>query len=234
MFGPRRAALFAAIGFGSYLIALLAATPAGLFVPGGGPLIDVDGTIWRGEAALEGGDRLSWRFAPLRSLVNLGFAADWRVTGTTTDLGGRAVLRSGGRAALDTVSGRAGGALLRAAAPGLPFACEMDLQIDVPRLELGGSDQRVRGEIRSDAGSCRPKSDPLAPSTPVPPLILTAAPDARRGSSFTIAPLGQRRIRLVDGALSRDGRLSITIDRAGAKALPFAAPEGGLSFETRL
>lgn len=234
MFGPKRARACAALGLAAYLIALLATIPAGVFIPASGALLEVGGTIWHGEAALDGGDRLRWRFAPLRSLINLGFAADWRVEGVATDLGGRAVLRSGGRAALDSISGRAGGALLRAAAPGLPFTCELDLQLDVPTLKLGGGDQRAAGEIRSDAGSCRPTVVPAASPTAVPPLILVAEPDARRGTIFSIAPLGQRRTRLVEGALARDGRLSVTIGRGGAAALPFAAPAGGVALETRL
>ncbi len=234
MFDPRRAGTFAALGLAAYLIALLAAIPAGLFVPANGPLLEVDGTIWHGEAALDGGDRLRWRFAPLRSLVNLGFAVDWRVDGAATDLGGGAVLAAGGRVALDSISGRADGALLRAAAPGLPFTCELDLQFDLPTLRLGGADQRAAGEIRSDAGGCRPTADPAASPTAVPPLLLVAEPDARHGTAFSIVPLGQRRTRLVDGTLDRDGRLRVTIGRAGAAVLPFAAPNGGLSLETQL
>lgn len=229
----RRAVILAAIGLAAYLIALLATIPANVVVPARGALLDVSGTVWRGEAALDGGARLTWRLAPLRSLVDLAFAADWTLRSGDAELGGRSLLHGGGRAVLDNVSGLADGSLLRAAMPDAPFACDVALQVDLQRLALGSGEQEARGEIRSEAGSCHPVGDAGLP-TAVPPLILLAERDLRRGTILSLAPIGQRRTRLMEGSLSRDGRLELRITREGAAVLPFAAPKGGLSIQTRL
>ena len=72
----------------------------------------ISGTIWNGEVGIAGGSIARWQFAPLRSLVSLGYAADWRVTGPDTDLGGRALAGFGGMT-LDKVSGSATASLRR-------------------------------------------------------------------------------------------------------------------------
>ncbi len=191
----------------------------------------VSGTIWHGEAALPGGDRLEWRFAPLRTLTSLAFAADFTVTGAQTDLAGRAAFTPS-TVRLDSVAGRADGSLLRAAFPDLPFACELGLLVDVPRLTLGNGATDVAGEIRSTPGTCTARSGGVA--APVPALLATARAAGPNSTALLVTPATQRRQTLARTVFTRDGRVAITIPPAGAALLPFASPPGGLSLETTL
>ena len=227
----RRAILFGGIGAAAYLVTLLATIPAALLVPRSEGVAAVGGTIWHGEAALAGGDRLSWRWAPLATLAHFAFAADFTVEGRDTALAGRALLRRSS-VRLDDVSGAADARLLAALDPGLSFACAMPLQVNLTTLAVGGGDQRILGEVRSGGGSCGPKSAGAA-RVPVAPLILTAG-DVCRATAGGIAPLGQRRLSLVTFTLSREGKLELAVTRAGAAALPFAAPPMGMAISTNL
>lgn len=222
---------FAAIGAATYLAALGATIPAGLIAPKADG-VAVGGTIWRGEAALAGGNRIAWSWAPLRSLAQLGFAIDWRATGPATDLAGRALLKPG-RVLLRQVKGDADGALLRLVAPDLPFACAMKMTLDLPRVALGGSAQGFSGEVRSDPGVCR-DSGSGGPATPVPALRMTAGRMADGSTLATIAPRVGRRIRLVKITLGKEGRLAIGVTPEGASMLPFLAPAGGMTIEADL
>lgn len=226
----RRLLAFSSLGAAAYLATLVATIPAGLVAPRTEGAV-LGGTIWRGEAALAGGNRLDWSWAPLRSLVQIGFAIDWRATGPATDLAGRAMLKPG-RAILDAV-GRADGALLGAIAPGLPFTCEMAMTIDLPRVALGGDGQGFSGEVRSDPGTCRTK-DAGGLARPVPALIMVAKRAADRSTLATIAPLGERRNRLVKITLGGEGRLVVGVTPGGAAVLPFISPSGGMTIETDL
>ena len=214
----RRLILFAAIGFVTYLLSLLATTPARLFVPTGGGIAGVGGTIWHGEAALTGGNRIEWRWAPLRSIAGFGFAADWRVTGAATDLGGRALLRRGA-ARLEGVSGRVDGSLLAALAPGLPFRCDLIVQADLPLLAIGGAEPRVSGTMRSEAGSCTSEST----VAPLPPLVASAAGEG----VLRVTPAGEPARLLAELGPDGTGTTSLRVTPAGAALLPFAFPATG-------
>jgi hypothetical protein len=159
----------------------------------------------------------------------VGFAADWRMTGPDTSLGGRALLRPGGLV-LDEVSGSANGALLDLIG-GMPFSCDFPMQVRLDRIVLGSGDRALLGEIRSDAGNCQ--ANGAAAVTQVPPLIATGEPRPRGRTQLSVAPLGRRRTLLVDGQLSADGRMSLRVTPEGAGVLPFGMP-GGLSIETEL
>lgn len=229
--GRRRILIFASIGIATYLVALVATIPARLVAPRMQG-VAIGGTIWRGEAAVAGGNRLAWSWAPLRSLLQLGFAIDWRADGPAADLAGRALLKPG-RVILEAVRGGADGSLLDAIAPDLPFTCGMVMQVDLPRVALGGDGQGFSGEVRSDPGTCRTKDAGGLP-TPVPALIMVAKPAEARSTLATIAPLGQRRNRLVKITLGSKGRLVVGVTPAGAAALPFVSPSGGITIETDL
>ncbi|AJP74434.1 hypothetical protein TS85_10750 [Sphingomonas hengshuiensis] len=186
----------------------------------------VAGTIWRGEVGLAGGSRFEWRMAPLRSLLSLGFAADWKAVGPNTDLGGRMLARPGGRMVLDHVSGRADGALLAARQPNLPFTCDLTMQVEMERIVVGGGSGRVvEGKAMSDPGSCRAKTGGGAASA-VPALILTADHIGDK-TTLRIAPATQRRRVLVDAVLEEDGTLDLGVTPEGAAALPFLGIPGG-------
>lgn len=221
------------IGVATYVVGLVATLPARLIVAHGpGTNIpDVAGTILHGEAALAGGELLDWRWAPLRSLVELGFAVDWTATSDRTSLAGRARFRPGVTSIAD-MSGTADGALLKSALPGLPFTCDMPLQIDLKRVTIGGADQRVEGRVLSDAGGCAPKGAANLVA-PVPALLFEATPDGPN-SRGRIVRQALRRVPLATLRLTRDGRLSVAVTRDGARALPFASPPGGLTIDTTL
>jgi hypothetical protein len=222
----RRLLAFTGLGVAAYLLALAATVPARLVLP----LPDASGTIWRGTAPLAGGNELTWRWAPLRTLTGFGFATDWTIKGQSSDLAGRLLLRPGA-VVLDAVSGSADGALLRVAAPDLPFTCTFALQVNLPRAALGGADQGIEGDVRSDAGTCQAFG--AAGPTPVPPMILAAA-QVGRDTEITLAPLGQRRRILMNATLTPEGRLSLRVTPEGARILPFATPPGGMAMETEL
>ena len=88
-------------GLVGYVGALIATLPASLvFNPG--TRWAVAGTMWNGEAVRDGAYRVEWRWAPWRSLANLGFAANWRMGGSGADIAGSAV-RTSGRLLLEGV-----------------------------------------------------------------------------------------------------------------------------------
>jgi hypothetical protein len=221
----RRLILFASAGIAAYALAMVATIPASAIVRNAPWRTGVAGTIWNGEVGVAGGSKLEWRWAPLRSLTSLGFAVDWRATGRDTDLGGRAVLYPNS-IALDTVSGSADGSLLEAIQPDLPFTCDTTMQIEFPRLRLGGSNQAVEGNLTTDAGTCSPKRGGAASS--LQPLMLTAEKIGIE-SRMRLAPAQQRRRTLMTLRLGENGTLDMTMTPEGAMALPFVGLPPGAS-----
>ena len=208
---------FAALGLAAYLAALLADLPARVVLDWG-PRWQIAGTVWSGEGVLDGAYRLTWRWAPLRSLAAFAYAADVQLTGSGTDIAASAIAGPR-RLRLDGVSGRGDGALLAALAPGLPFACDAPLEIDLPRLVLAGADSAAVGEIRSGSGSCGAAGAPG--TSALPPLLLSARAAPRGGTVAELAPVGQARLRLIEGSVL-GGRLTVRTTPLGAATLPFA------------
>lgn len=221
----RRIIVFVALGIGAYLLAMLVTMPASVIFRNAPWRTGVAGTVWHGEVGLAGGSRLEWRMAPLRSLLSLGFAADWNARGATTDLGGRMLVRPGGRMVLDHVSGSADGALIAALQPNLPFTCDLTMQVEMERIVVGGgSGQMLSGRAASEPGSCRTKAAGTA--TAVPALALTADHVGDR-TTLRITPATQRRQVLVDAVLDEGGTLDLGVTPEGAAALPFLGIPGG-------
>jgi hypothetical protein len=190
----------------------------------------VAGTIWNGEVGVVGGSKVEWQWAPLRSLTSLGFAVDWRATRPDTDLGGQALFWPGA-VRLDRVSGSADASLLQAVAPDLPFTCDLVMQVELPRLTAGGSDQQAQATILSDAGSCGAR--PAGAASAVPAMILTAE-HVGRETRIRLAPQTQRRQTLVDAVLAEDGAYRVTLTHDGAAVLPFTGLPPGVTLESRL
>jgi hypothetical protein len=212
----RRTLGYGAIGVVAYVVALIASWPA-RFLIDSDPHWAVAGTIWRGEAVLDGAYRVEWRWAPVRSLANLGFAADWRMTGSGADLAGSAVAWPGSLL-LEGVSGQGDAALLAALTHDLPFACDAALTVDLPRILLDGAKSSMEGEVRSDPGSCAaPGSEG---NIAAPALLMRATRDRAGVTNATLAPLAQPRLTLAEGSLA-GGRLSVSPTRAGTSMLPF-------------
>ena len=227
----RRSIAFAGLGIASFAVAMVATLPASAVMTDRPWRSGVAGTIWNGEVGVAGGSKVEWQWAPLRSLTSLGFAVDWRATGPDTDLGGQALFRLGGTVRLDRVSGSADASLLQAVAPNLPFTCDMAMQVELPRLVAGGSDQQAQATILSDAGSCMAK--PAGAGSAVPAMILTAE-HVGRETRVRLAPQTQRRQTLVEAVLAEDGAYRITLTSDGAAVLPFTGLPPGGTIESRL
>lgn len=223
--GARRSIiLFALIGIGAYLLALLVTMPASVIFPNGTWRTGVAGTVWNGEVGVAGGASFSWRMAPLRSLTSLAFAADWKATGPNTDLGGQMLRHIGGRTVLDHVSGSADANLLRALQPNLPFTCNLAMQIEMQRIAVGGGARMADGKVTTDPGSCRAKSNggPVA----VPALLITSEHVGDR-TTVRVAPSAQRMKTLLTAVLGEDGSLDISMTPDGAAVLPFVGLPAG-------
>ncbi len=220
----RRLIAFGTFGIAAYAVAMIATIPASAIVSGGAWRTGVGGTVWNGEVGLAGGSKLEWHWAPLRSLVNLAFAVDWTATGDATNLGGRALIGPSSTT-VDAMSGSADGTLLQAIQPDLPFVCDMAMQLDFPRAKVGGSGQKVSGQLLTDPGTCRPKRGGVA--TAVPALVLTSQAIGTQ-SRMTLSPATQRRRALMTIVLSEDGTVDLSLTPDGARVLPFVGlPPGG-------
>jgi len=212
----RRTLGYSAIGLVAYGVALIASWPA-RFLVDANPRWAVSGTIWHGDAVLDGAYRVEWRWAPLRSFANLGFATDWRLTGSGSDLAGSAI-SSPRHLVLEGISGRADAALIMALTGDQPFTCDAGLTINVSRLAIAGAESSMEGEMQSDAGRCTAPGS--GASQPVPPLVMHAARDRAGVSTATIAPLAQPRIKLVEANMA-GGRLAVAPTPTGLTLLPF-------------
>ncbi|WCT72873.1 hypothetical protein PQ455_14695 [Sphingomonas naphthae] len=188
----------------------------------------IGGTVWRGHATLIDGSRAEWRWAPLRSLTGLGFAADWTIAGSGNDLAGVAVIGMN-TTTIEAASGTASGAVLAAALPYLHFTCAMPLQVNIKRIRIGGGSQGAEGEVNAGSGLCAPRGGGAATLTPSMVLSLTRVGSDSR---ILLVPAGQRRRTLAEGSLSEDGKLQLRVTPEGSQVLPFAAPAGGIGIET--
>jgi len=205
-----------AIGVAAYLVTLIITFPA-RFVLSPDPRWAVAGTVWNGEAVVDGAYRVQWRWAPWRSLANFAFAADVRMTGNATDLAGSATV-SPGRTLLEGFSGSGDGGLLSTFGPRLPFACDAALQINLKRLIIAGTRSEAIGDIRSDAGACTSLSGGQPNAVPALAARLQPQPDAT--TRIDVAAAGRRRAHLFEGTIVA-GRLRLAPTQAGIATLPF-------------
>jgi hypothetical protein len=227
----RRIIVFAALGIGAYLLALLVTLPAGAVLKNRPWRTGVAGTVWNGEVGVAGGAKFEWQMAPLRTLTSLAYAADWKATGPDTDLGGRVLAHLGGRTVLDKVSGTADGSLIEALQPNLPFTCDLVMQVEMERIAIGGGDRMLSGTATTDPGSCRAKRGGAASA--VPALILTAEHIGNR-TLIRVAPMAQRRRTLVTLELAESGMVDISVTPDGATMLPFLGLPAGARIQGQM
>ncbi|MDF7777724.1 hypothetical protein P1X14_20885 [Sphingomonas sp. AOB5] len=190
----------------------------------------ISGTIWNGEVGITGGGVAEWRWAPLRSLTGLGYAADWKLRGPDTELGGRAIAGFSS-VVLDKVSGSVDVGLLSVLRPNLPFTCAMTAQVEMDRVEMGGSGQMMQGRVLSDPGSCGMRGLPARAN--MPSLLFTA----EKVGSITrirLAPATQRMKTLISGTLSEGGQVELTMTPDGAQLLPFLPIPPNQPFRTTM
>lgn len=220
----RRLIAFSLFGIAAYVAFLIATMPASVLVSRGPWRTGAGGTVWNGEVGLAGGSKLEWEWAPLRSLVNLAFAADWRVTGGGNTLGGR-VLVGPSTTTVDSMTGTADAGLLQAIQPDLPFTCELGMQADFPRVRIGGTAQMIAGNLTTDAGQCTAKGASATPIA-VPPLVLIAE-HLGAESRLRLVPATQRRRTLMTIVLTEAGAVTVGMTAEGAAALPFVGMPAG-------
>lgn len=201
----------------AYLLALTATIPARLVVNPGQDW-KVGGTIWAGEAVFAAVHRLQWTWSPLRTIGNLAFSADWRMSGADTDLAGSVQIFPG-QVIMKDVSGQAAWPLIQAMAPRFPFTCDSSIQIDMPLLIRGGSDQRIVGTARTGAGRCAVRGVQAADMR-VPALSARFQPLGRATQGWVV-PSGSGR-KLLMASLSPKGRLNVDVTSAGIAMLPMA------------
>jgi Type II secretion system (T2SS), protein N len=228
--GRRRLIAFAVLGIASYALAMVATLPASVAFRNKPWRTGVSGTVWNGEVGVTGGSVVKWSWSPLRSLTSLGYAADFRVTGPDTDLGGR-VLAGFSSKVFDKVSGSANVALLQVLQPNLPFTCEMTAQVEIERAEFGGSGQMMKGTTVSDPGSCAPRI--VGGATQLPSLIMTSEKIGTQ-TRIRVAPAAQRLKTLLNGTLSESGELVVSLTPEGADAMPFMGLRAGVPIHTKL
>jgi hypothetical protein len=214
----RRIIVFAALGIGAYLLALIVTLPASVVIKNQPWRTGVAGTVWNGEVGVAGGAKFEWHMAPLRSLTSLAYAADWKATGPDTDLGGRVLAHFGGRMVLDKVSGAADGSLLQALQPNLPFTCDLTLQVEMERIAIGGGAGCSAAPRRAIPAAAAPRNAGAASALPA--LILTAEHIGNR-NLIRIAPMAQRRRTLVTFELGEDGTVDMSVTPDGATMMPF-------------
>lgn len=218
------------VGIAAYGIALIATIPASLVFKNRPWRNGVAGTVWNGEVGLTGGNAVRWRWAPLRSLTSLGLAADWRMTGPDTDLGGRALAGFSGLT-LDKVSGSGNASLLGAIQQNLPFTCDFSEQIEMEKMVVGGGSRMLQGQVVSDPGSCRPRDAGAA--TALPSLILIAEKIGTE-TRIRVAPAAQRRKILINATLQEDGALDVGVTPEGAEMMPFLGARAGMHIQGRM
>ena len=224
---------FIVLALASFIVGLIATLPATLVLKtvgmGGGQT--AVGTIWKGETAIGDATALSWRFAPLRSLMELGLATDITMRGGETDIAARGLWRPG-RMVLRSVSGIAGLALVNTAISDLPITCDLSFKVDFDRVILAGRRSGAEGRIRSEAGRCSARNGVDAPPADIPAMVgRSIMTDA--GASAWLAPASQPDgARLVQMTIDPTGRLTATVLPAGALLLPATA--GRMAIETQL
>jgi hypothetical protein len=220
--------VLAAVGVGTYGLALAATAPSEIVVPrsSNGERQAV-GTVWAGERALPGGFAAGWALEPLSSLLNLSAAERLRVRGPDTELTGQALVRPG-RVLVRDLEGVASMRLLNAFAPGLPFACSPMMRIDVARLSVRGTPEGAGG-LTTTPGECAPVGAG-ATATPIPALAGTVTADGG-ATTVTLTRAGSEDA-VMRARVQADGGLTASVEPGGVGLLPgIGAP---VSIETSL
>lgn len=221
-----RALVFLLLGVAAYLIGLIALIPAKVVLTEADNL-KVGGTIWNGEAVLASTVKIDWQFAPVRTLTELAFSADFHMAGGGTDLAG-SVTQVGDALRLTGVSGQVDGTLLAGLAPNLPVTCRFVAQTQISRVVLGGSSQSAEAMLRVSPAACQGKAAGGAPFD-LPATRFEASPDARGSRGALVTVTGRQ--RLLEARLSRDGNLSIW---PTADLVRLAPVLGGIRYDTRI
>lgn len=222
------------LGLVAFAVAMVATLPARLVLPDASvqqASIPAIGTIWNGEAAIGAETAVSWRFAPLRSVLRMGVASDVVIRGGATDLTAKAVWRPG-RLELENLTGVAGPGLVNTLIDDLPIRCDLSFVVDLDRIVVAGPGSRVTGSMRSGPGVCTAKSGMDANPATIPAMVGSAVSDTSGSTAWLVPAATPQGERLVQMTINPSGKLTATVLGAGVRILP--ADAGPLSIETQL
>lgn len=177
----------------------------------------LSGTVWQVRMQIDGGHEVTWTLRPADSLWAFGLAADWRVAGPGTDLGGNVVLRRDG-IDLGPLSGPASWPLVAAAMPALPIGCTGQVRFAAVELRVDGVLRTGSGTVTTPAGECsRLDGTSEVVSTPALHAQISTQDD---GIQVLITPQDGPRVALVTEGLATADRVVVTIHRAWAELVP--------------
>ena len=214
------------LGSTSYAASLAATVPASFVASRAGlpaQVIDVSGTLWNGQAILDGGYELTWRVLPIQSLFHFAIDADWILEGVDTELSGRASLWS--NSATSSVEGRAGWGLLKMAVANLEISCDGPIAVALSRVVVSANRQGAAGSLRSGPMTCTDASARPAVLIDLPAMSGTATMDVET-SSLVVSTSSAPRTPLADLKVARRV-LVATLYPEGArltKVLPTSGP----------
>jgi len=208
------------VGLLTYVLGLALFLPAEAVA---GRRTDAVGTVWNGQVSLAPGFAAGWRLRPVRSLITLGAAGDFALTGPDTAITGQAVARPGG-VIIQSAGGSGSLRLVSALLPALPFACDGDMRIEARSLALRGG-VNGSGAINTGPATC---AAPGGATSSTPPVTGALASDAQ-GSTATLT--GAAGARLAQARTKTDGAVSVTVDPAAAGLFPGVVP---VTLDTRL
>lgn len=210
--------ILAIVAYAATLVATAPARVALLVIDPPPALQRLSGTVWSGEAMLDGGLVASWRVDPLASLLSGAVRADWTLAGADTRLSGAARL-SPSTSELRDVEGVAGWSLVRAAMPQAGLECDANARVSIARLRLEGGAIKGAGELTSPPGVCRPAGQDDADPVETPALRADMR-TTEAGLELTLFAQADPTTALGALSLAPDGPLIITVHPAGARLVP--------------
>ncbi|MGB3738437.1 MAG: hypothetical protein WA948_03700 [Pontixanthobacter sp.] len=212
----------------AYLIGMIAFIPAAAMVTENDRL-KVGGTIWDGAAVVGSTILFDWDFAPISTIGNFAFAADWHLTsaGPGSDMTGRMV-QAGEQLRFEEIAGVGDGNLLDVLFPNLPLTCRLSADVALDYVRIGGEEQGGSGSLTTGPASCNAKDLAAFPvDLPAMEGNMTPAPGTTTGALMS----AQDRRHLVELRWSEEGALSIWPTQAATTLAPVLA---GQRYDTQV
>lgn len=177
-------------------------------------IVGLTGTVWQGQAAVDGGSVVGWSVNAAGSLQSRAIAADWTVTGPDTRLSGE-IIGSTGRIEIADVSGVVGWSLISAVVADLPVQCDLTARVGIARAALGPGDVSGSGTATTPPMTCRTEN---GGDVAIPALSSVMAPIEGGVRIEISAREGGERLGSVD--LLAKGWMALTLEPAGARLIP--------------
>lgn len=178
----------------------------------------LSGTVWQGDLRINADHDLGWKFDVGASLFHLGAVFDLRLTGSGTDLSGRASMNGTAFGSVGPLSGTAAWPLVAAVLPNLPIRCDVSVELQDLTLSATDGNRAGDGTASTAGGQCSRTDDSVDP-VPVPALTarIATVPDGVRAMlTRTDAP----DTVLAVARLTNDNRIIVTVRPEGAAMIP--------------